>query len=98
MSNELLIQWKRTSLLHKATNNCLHFQKHTYESSSRKKTLRWTRFHWTKVEKVCSHDEIAICITASKCPSGPLVHSLDLFVFMIDKACSQKYVLANLQV
>ena len=31
--------------------------------------LRWTRFDWTKVEKICFHDEMAIRISASKCPS-----------------------------
>jgi len=60
-----------------------------------KETLRWTCFHLTKVEKFCFHDEIAIRITASKCPSYTLVRSLDLFIFMIKEACSQEYVLAN---
>jgi len=59
--------------------------------------LRWTRFYWTKVEKFCFHDKIATRITAPKCPSVTLVRSIGLFIFMFDKACSQQYVLANLQ-
>jgi len=62
------------------------------------KTLRWTRFHWTKVGKFCFRDEIAIRIAASKLPSVTqnfhvfvtIVCSLDLFIFMIEKACSQQ--------
>jgi len=38
---------------------------------------------------------VAIHIAASKCPSVTLVRSLDLLIFMIEKACSQQYVLAN---
>jgi len=71
---------------------------HKKFSLRKKKTLPWTRFHWTKVEKICLHDEIATCITASKCPSFTLVCSLDLFMFMIEKACSQQYVLASQQI
>jgi len=52
--------------------------------------LRWTRFHCTKAEKFYFHDEIAIYITASKCQSVTLVRSLDLFISMIEKACSQQ--------
>jgi len=37
------------------------------------KMLRWTRFHSTKVERFCFHDEIVIGITSSKYPSVTLV-------------------------
>jgi len=99
-SCQMICSYSKTELLYYTKQQTtVYISKNIHKKKVRgKKTLRWTRFHWTKVEKFCFHDEIATRVTASKCPSVTLVRSLDLFSFMIEKACSQQYMLANCQI
>jgi len=93
MWNELIIQ--KNDLYYTKQKTTVYISKNIHKKLVGGKTLRWTRFHWTEVEKFCFHDEIAMHITASKCPSVTLVRSLDLFISLIEKTCSQQYVVAS---
>ena len=53
---------------------------------------------WTKFEKLGFKGEIAMFITESKCLFVNRVRSWGLFIFMIENAYSQQYVLGNWQI